>query len=164
MYTPMKRRSSTALWVGAVPGALPPLMGWTAQTGRLDAGGLALFAILFLWQIPHFIAIAVYRCEDYTRAGFRVLPATHGERAALVHTFVWSLALLASTLLLGPLGVAGWVYMATAMVLGIAFVLAAAAGFRATDTGRWARSVFLGSILYLTILFVALVVDHQLLG
>ena len=80
VYTPLKRVSGAAVFVGAVPGALPPLMGWTAVTGRLDAPGLALFGVLFLWQIPHFLAIATYRGADYARAGFKVLPLTVSVR------------------------------------------------------------------------------------
>ena len=81
VYTPLKRISGAALFVGAVPGALPPLMGWTAVTGQLDTPGLALFAILFFWQVPHFLAIAIYRAADYARAGFKVLPLTVSARA-----------------------------------------------------------------------------------
>ena len=81
VYTPMKRRSTLALFVGAVPGAIPPLMGWTAVTGRLDAGGLALFALLFAWQLPHFLAISIYLAEDYARGGLQVFALVHGERA-----------------------------------------------------------------------------------
>src|SRR5512138_3387831 len=81
VYTPMKRRSTLALFVGAVPGAIPPLLGWTAVTGRLDAGGLALFALLFAWQLPHFLAISIYLAEDYARGGLQVFALVHGERA-----------------------------------------------------------------------------------
>ena len=77
----MKKRSTLALFVGAVPGAIPPLMGWTAVTGRLDAGGLALFALLFAWQLPHFLSISLYLAEDYARGGLKVFALVHGERA-----------------------------------------------------------------------------------
>ena len=91
IYTPMKRQSPAALFVGAIPGAIPPLMGWTAATGRLDAPGLVLFAILFLWQIPHFLAIAIFRAEDYAA---RRLPgaaaAGVGERATRIYILVFS--------------------------------------------------------------------------
>src|SRR5512138_1146982 len=79
VYTPMKQRSTLALFVGAVPGAIPPLMGWTAVTGRLDAGGVALFALLFFWQLPHFLAISIYLAEDYARGGLKVFALVHGE-------------------------------------------------------------------------------------
>ncbi len=108
VYTPLKRVSGAALFVGAVPGALPPLMGWTAVTGHLDAPGLALFAVLFLWQIPHFLAIATYRGDDYARAGFKVLPLTRVGAAPRASTmFVFSVVLVAATIVLEPLRVAG---------------------------------------------------------
>src|SRR6266545_4948187 len=88
VYTPLKQRSTLALFVGAVPGAIPPLMGWTAATGRLDAGGLALFGILFCWQLPHFLAISLYLKEDYARGGLKVFSLVHGDRA----TKAWSAA------------------------------------------------------------------------
>jgi protoheme IX farnesyltransferase len=160
IYTPLKRRSAIALFVGAVPGALPPLMGWTTVTGRLDAPGLALFAVLFLWQIPHFLAIAIYRAADYARAGFKVLPLAISARATRATVVSFSIALVIATVLLQPLGVAGVRYVACALVLGAVLIGWAAAGLRRTATGTWARSLFFYSIVYLTLLFVALVVDH----
>src|SRR5262245_42474538 len=79
-YTPLKQRSHWALLVGAVPGAMPPLLGWTAATGTIGAGGLVLFGILFLWQVPHFLAISIFRKEEYARAGLKVMPNTLGIR------------------------------------------------------------------------------------
>jgi len=160
IYTPLKRHSASALFIGAVPGALPPLMGWTAVTGRLDAGGLALFAILFLWQIPHFLAIATYRASDYARAGFKVLPLTISTRATRATIVTFSAALVAATVLLQPLRVAGLPYLVCAALLGAVFIGWAAAGFRRAAAGAWARSLFLYSIVYLTLLFVALVIDR----
>jgi heme o synthase len=160
IYTPLKRHSAIALFVGAVPGALPPLMGWTAVTGRLDAGGLALFAILFLWQIPHFLAIAIYRAADYARAGFKVLPLTISARATRVTIVTFSAALVLATVLLEPLRVAGLPYLVCAVLLGAVFIGWAVAGFRRAAAGAWARSLFFYSIVYLTLLFVALVIDR----
>jgi protoheme IX farnesyltransferase len=160
VYTPMKRRSGAALFVGAIPGAIPPLMGWTAVTGRIDLPGLVLFAILFLWQIPHFLAIAIYRAEDYARAGFKVLPGAISERATRVTIVGFSLGLVAATILLEPLRVAGLRYMTVATLLGVVLVGWAAAGFRRAAAGAWARSLFLFSIVYLTLLFVALAIDR----
>ncbi len=160
IYTPLKRHSAIALFVGAVPGALPPLMGWTAVTGRLDAGGLALFAILFLWQIPHFLAIAIYRAADYARAGFKVLPLTISARATRVTIVTFSAALVLATVLLEPLRVAGLPYLVCAALLGAVFMGWAVAGFRRAAAGAWARSLFFYSIVYLTLLFVALVIDR----
>ncbi len=160
IYTPLKRHSAIALFVGAVPGALPPLMGWTAVTGRLDAAGLALFAVLFLWQIPHFLAIAIYRAADYARAGFKVLPLTISARATRATIVIFSAGLVLATILLEPLRVAGVPYLVCAAVLGAGFIAWAIAGFRRAAAGAWARSLFFYSIVYLTLLFVALVIDR----
>jgi protoheme IX farnesyltransferase len=160
VYTPLKRTSSAALFVGAVPGALPPLMGWTAVTGRLDAPGLALFAVLFLWQIPHFLAIATYRGADYARAGIKVLPLTVSVRTTRATMFLFSVVLVAATIGLEPLRVAGPRYALCAAALGAVFIGWAAAGFRRAAENRWARSLFVYSIVYLTLLFIALAVDR----
>jgi protoheme IX farnesyltransferase len=162
IYTPMKKTSPAALFVGAVPGALPPLMGWTAVTGRIDAGALALFGILFLWQIPHFLAIALYRSEDYGRAGFEILPLSIGERATRAVIVVFSAALVAVSLVLAPLHVAGVPYTAAAALLGAGFVVCGLYGLRQAASRAWARSLFLASLVYLTLLFVALVVDRTI--
>ena len=162
VYTPLKRHSAIALFVGAVPGALPPLMGWTAVTGRLDAPGLALFAILFLWQIPHFLAIATYRAADYARAGFKVLPLAISTRATRATIVLFSVGLVAATIALEPLRVAGAGYLVCATLLGAVFIGWAAAGFRRAAANAWARSLFLYSIVYLTLLFVALVIDRTI--
>jgi protoheme IX farnesyltransferase len=160
VYTPLKRHSATALFIGAVPGAIPPLMGWTAVTGRLDAPGLVLFAILFLWQIPHFLAIALYRAADYARAGFRTLPLETSERATRLHIVFFSIGLVVATVLLQPLHVAGTAYAVVATALGALFIAWGLAGFRRAASAAWARSLFLFSIVYLTLLFVALIVDR----
>ena len=163
VYTPLKRVSGAALFVGAVPGALPPLMGWTAVTGHLDLPGLALFSILFLWQIPHFMAIAIYRANDYARGGFKVLPLTLSAVATRVTIVVFSVALVAATIVLQPLHVAGMRYAFTAALLGAVFIAWAAAGFRhRAVAGPWARSLFVYSILYLTLLFTALAIDRTI--
>ena len=162
VYTPLKRHSGMALFVGAVPGALPPLMGWTAVTGQLDAPGLALFAILFLWQIPHFLAIATYRANDYARAGFKVLPLAISTRATRVTIVLFSVGLVAATIALEPLRVAGLGYLLCAALLGAVFIGWAAAGFRRAAANAWARSLFFYSIVYLTLLFVALVIDRTI--
>jgi protoheme IX farnesyltransferase len=155
VYTPMKQRSTLALFVGAVPGAIPPLMGWTAVTGRLDAGGLALFALLFAWQLPHFLAISIYLAEDYARGGLKVFALVHGERATRRWIAAATIVLVGASLTLLPLGVAGPAYGVAAGVLGLALGAYAFAGLRG-DGGRWARNLFLATIAYLTLLFAAL--------
>ena len=156
VYTPMKQRSTLALFVGAVPGAIPPLMGWTAVTGRLDPGGLALFALLFAWQLPHFLAISIYLAEDYARGGLRVFALVHGERA----TRRWIAA--ASALLLRGLARAPparrrrpGLRRRRGDAGGVALVAFALSGLGRTG-GRWARSLFLATLLHLTLLFAAL--------
>lgn len=155
-YTPLKRHSSLALLVGAVPGALPPLMGWTSVTGRADAGGLVLAAILFFWQLPHFIAISLYLREDYARGGFKVFSIAVGERAAKVALVASTVLLVPVTLLLVPLDIGGPIYGVSASVLGVGFVVISAWGLRAGSGLRWARGAFMASLAYLTLLFAAL--------
>jgi heme o synthase len=158
-YTPLKQHSQYALHVGAIPGAIPPLLGWTAETGRIDAAGAVLFAVLFLWQIPHFVAIALFRKADYARAGLVVLPNVEGELAAR-HTIVrWIFAAVAASLLLVPLGVAHRGYLVIAGLVGAVFFMWGCYGLREGATARWARSLFAISILYLVLLFAALVID-----
>jgi protoheme IX farnesyltransferase len=156
LYTPLKRISPKALVVGAVPGALPPLMGWTSVTGNLDAGGLALFGILFLWQLPHFLAIALHRHADYAKAGIQVTPVARGDRAARWHAVLWTVALVPITLLLQPLGVAGTGYTVVAAILGATFLAWTLAGLRRTAGTPWAKGLFRFSLAYLTVLFIAL--------
>ena len=144
-YTPLKRRTPLATLVGAVPGALPPVIGWAAARGRLDAGAFILFAILFLWQIPHFLAIAWLYRDDYARAGFPMLPVldregTFAGRQAVVH----SLALLLVSLAPAVAGLAGPAYLAGAFLLGVALTLFALRLARARDLVA-ARGLFLAS-------------------
>lgn len=158
VYTPMKQRSHWATWIGAVPGALPALMGWTAATGRIELGGLAVFGVLFFWQIPHFHAIALYRQRDYDAAGLKTLPSTHGVAAARRHIVGYLAVQVAVSLALWPLGVAGLPYLITAIALGATVLVQGARGFQAGGA-RWARGVFLTSIVYLPVLFAVMVLD-----
>jgi protoheme IX farnesyltransferase len=158
LYTPLKQRTTVATLIGSVPGAMPPLLGWTAATGSVDAGALALFGVMFLWQIPHFHAIALFRRRDYDRAGLKILPSERGE-ATTRHAIVFYLALQVQvSLLLTPLGVAGRWYLLSAALLGGGYFLY---GLRGISSGgpRWARTLFLLSIAYLPLLFLALVLD-----
>lgn len=158
-YTPLKQHSQYALHVGAIPGALPPLLGWTAGTGRIEAAGVVLFAIMFLWQIPHFIAIATFRKADYARAGLVVVPNVTGELASRHSIIRWIFANVAASLLVVPLGLAGRGYLVIATVLGAVFFTWGCYGLRAGAGDRWAKSLFGISILYLMLLFAALVID-----
>jgi len=163
VYTPLKRHTHLALLVGAVPGAMPPLMGWSTATGSVGLGGMLLFGVLFLWQIPHFAAISIFRAEDYGRAGLQVVSVQHGERAARQTVALYSVLLVASSLLFAPFGIAGHRYEIAATVLGASFLALAFRGLRAGprfDARRWARRVFAFSIPYLTLLLCALLVDR----
>jgi protoheme IX farnesyltransferase len=158
VYTPLKSRTTAALPIGAVPGAIPPLLGWTAATGRIEVPGLLLFAILWLWQIPHFLAIASFRKEEYRRAGLKVLPAEKGDRVTRHHIVRYSAALVLTTLALSLYGIGGDVYYVVALVFGGAFFGLSAWGLRRSAGPRWAKRLFFGSLVYLTALFVALAV------
>ncbi|MGE0545760.1 MAG: heme o synthase [Kofleriaceae bacterium] len=165
IYTPMKQRSYWAVWVGAIPGAMPALMGWTAATGQIELAGLAVFAVLFFWQIPHFHAIALYRQADYDAAGLKTLPGTRGIDAARREISLYLIVQVAISLVLVPLGVTGVLYLITASVLGVAVLFRGLAGFGAASEGdrvtRWARGVFLASIVYLPVLFAVMVFDGR---
>ena len=157
VYTPLKRHSTAALFVGAVPGAIPPLMGWTAATGGVDARGLALFALLAVWQLPHFLAISIYLKDDYQRGGLKVFALVHGERAAKAWALATSALLVPVGVLPAFLGMAGWGYGAVAAALGGGLTAAAASGLRLPDgQTRWARNFFLATLLYLVAVFIAL--------
>src|SRR5262249_8649489 len=147
-------------------GAMPALMGWTAATGRIDLPGLAVFGVLFFWQIPHTHAIAIYRQRDYDAAGMKTLPGTHGlaaARRAIVLFLVVQVAVSFAPALLGGAGVP---YLVTAIALG-ALVLAQGLSFPRSASGladgagshKWARNVFLTSIVYLPVLFAMMVVS-----
>ena len=159
VYTPMKRESPHAVIVGSIPGAMPPLMGWTAVTGSIEVPGLVLFGILFIWQIPHFIAISMYRQQEYTRAGIPTVPAEYGSKTARWHMIGWSLLLLPISLALVPFGIAGNIYLAIAGLLGIGLLGLAIRGLWSQAPKAWARTYFLYTLAYLTLLFAALLVD-----
>ncbi len=158
-YTPLKQHSQYALHVGAIPGAIPPLLGWTAATGRIDATALVLFAFMFLWQIPHFIAIALFRKADYARAGIVVTPNVVGELASRHTVIRWIFAVVATSFLFVPLGVAGHGYLIAAALLGAVWFIWGCYGLREGTGVRWARSLFGISILYQVLIFAALVVN-----
>jgi heme o synthase len=158
-YTPLKQHSHYALHVGAVPGAIPPLLGWTAVTASIDAAGVVLFSILFLWQIPHFVAIALFRRADYARAGLVVMPNVTGELASRHAIIRWIFALVAASLLVVPLGLAGRGYLIIATLLGAVFFTWGCYGLRSGTGNKWAKSLFGISILYLVLLFAALAIN-----
>ena len=161
VYTPMKRRSPASTLVGAVPGALPALIGWTAAHQSLSIGGLVLFAIVFLWQIPHFMAIAWMYRDDYRQAGFPMLPVIEpdGRRTGL-KAVVYAIGLLPVSLMPTLVGISGWPYFWIALALGI-MLLGLSMRFAADRTEAAARQLFFASIVYLPLIWIAMVVFHR---
>jgi protoheme IX farnesyltransferase len=152
-YTPLKTRSSLSTVVGAFPGAMPPLMGWTAATGYVGAEAWALFAILFAWQFPHFLAIAWMYREDYARAGILMLPVVEPKCTITARMIViWSLLLVPISLFPAVLGTTGAVYFYGAFALGILF-LGTSIHAALAHTRQGARRLLLASVLYLPVLF-----------
>ena len=160
-YTPLKQRSHYALFVGAVPGAIPPLLGYTSATGSVGPIALVLFAVMFFWQIPHFLAIALFRKGDYARAGLIVTPNVVGDRDTIHEMVRWAAVLTAVSLLLVPLHAAHRGYAVAATLLGAGFIGISLAGLWVDrfSIKRWARSAFGVSIVYLIGLFAALLID-----
>ena len=160
-YTPLKRASTANTAVGAVPGAIPPMIGWAAASGDIGAGAWALFAIVFLWQLPHFFAIAWMCREDYSRAGFRMISSDDrsGERSASQSVF-FCILLLVIAGLPAFLGIATFVYLAIELLLGGLFVVVAMRFLRLRTTSA-ARLLFLASIIYLPLLLGALVLTKS---
>jgi protoheme IX farnesyltransferase len=158
IYTPLKRLTSLATVVGAVPGAIPPMIGWAAARGRLDAGAWVLFLILFFWQMPHFLALAALYRKDYARAGFRVLPVEDPDGASTGRqSLLYAFALLVVSLLPTPLGMAGPLYFFGAFGLGALFVVhAVRMAIRPGDHAR-ATGLFRYSLLYLPVLCTLMV-------
>ncbi|MFQ5734484.1 MAG: heme o synthase [Planctomycetaceae bacterium] len=163
-YTPLKRRSSLCTAVGAIPGALPPVLGWTAAGGSLDAGAFALFAVMFVWQFPHFLAIAWLYRRDYENAGLRMLPVASRHRHATgLIAALYALALLPVSLLPSELAVgeslAGDLYTWAALLLGMGYAVIALR-FAARETTRTARGLLWVSLVYLPLLLLVLTFDH----
>lgn len=163
LYTPLKGVTSLCTVVGAVPGALPPVVGWAAATGTLTVEPLVLFAIMFLWQIPHTLAIGCLYRDDYARAGIRVLPVVDRGPTTAVHSVIHCMALLPVALLPTMLGFAGGLYFVAALALGLAF-LWAAIGLARFDTSSSARRLLRVSLVYLPLLLGALAIDRIPLG
>lgn len=159
LYTPMKRLTAAALFVGAVPGAMPPMIGYAAAEGELGMGAWLLFAIMFAWQVPHFLAIAWLYKEDYARAKMPMIPVKHPEGPV---TFWWMVLSAAVVLVIGVLpplmGVGGWMSLVAGLVLGGLFLGAAMRSFL-LRTDSSARVVFFASIIYLPVLLTVLVID-----
>jgi protoheme IX farnesyltransferase len=145
--------------VGGASGAMPPVLGWAAVTGDVSPEALLLFLIIFAWTPPHFWALALYRTEDFAKAGLPMLPVTHGQRFTRLYIMLYTLVLFASSLLPFAYGMSGWIYLAAAVALSGAFV-AYAVRLYVSYSDALARRTFRYSIAYLALLFAALLVDH----
>ena len=160
LYTPMKQRSPHATTIGAIPGAMPPLIGFAAAAGTLTWGAFALFAILFVWQFPHFYAIAWMYREDYGRAGIRMLPVVEPDGESTARRILGFLLLLIPVSVAPTfLGMTGSIYLAGAVLLGLYFLYAGVQVFRDRSLLR-ARAVLLASVLYLPALYGLMLFDR----
>lgn len=160
LYTPMKRKSAWCLVIGAVPGALPPLIGWTAATGGLGIEAWALFTILYVWQLPHTLAIAMQYRDDFARAGIRLLPVIDpNDTIARVQIVTYCLLLLAVSLLPTVIGLTGLLYGLGAVTLGLGMLGCAVVLVRRWSTTD-ARRLVLASLVYLPVLLLLLLLDR----
>ncbi len=159
-YTPLKTKTSLSTLVGAFPGAVPPLVGWAAARGEIGIGAWVLFAILFLWQFPHFLAIAWMYREDYSRAGILMLPVVEPDgRVTAQQIVIYTVLLLPVSLLPAALGISGKVYLCGAIILGLLFLYSSLrAAF--SKSRQEARRLLLASVIYLPLLFILMVLDR----
>jgi len=160
IYTPLKRRTSLATVIGAIPGALPPVIGWAAADGSLSRGAWILFAIVFLWQMPHFLAIAWMYREDYARAGFPMLPVLEPDgHSTSRQAVIYAAALLPVALAPTLVGMSGAIYFAGALVLSLLF-LGMSVRFAASRRTPDARRLFFSSLVYLSLLWILMIADR----
>lgn len=149
--------------IGGASGAMPPVLGWAAMTGDVGAEALTLFLIIFLWTPPHFWALALYRVEEYRKSGLPMLPVTHGNEFTRLHILLYTLLLMAACLLPFIFGMSSWLYLAVAVLLSLGFIAYAWALYR-NYSDQLARQTFRFSLIHLTVLFAAFLLDHYLLG
>jgi len=160
IYTVLLKPSTPQnIVIGGASGAMPPVLGWAAVTGDVAPEALLLFLIIFAWTPPHFWALALYRTEDFARAGLPMLPVTHGQRFTRLYVLLYTLVLFASALLPFAYGMSGWIYLAAALTLSGVFV-GYAVRLYIGYSDALARRTFRYSIVYLALLFAALLVDH----
>lgn len=165
VYTPLKMKTPLALVIGAIPGAMAPLLGFTAIQNKITIEALAVFGILFAWQMPHFIAIAMYSQHDYQRAGFKIVSVVRGPAITRVQAFLWSCVLFIASLLIVPLHLVGNVYFVCASALGVWFLFLSARGiyeiyYQTPRSATWPKKFFLASLIYLPLLVLSVVVDR----
>jgi protoheme IX farnesyltransferase len=147
--------------IGGASGAMPPVLGWAAMTGTVSPEALILFLIIFLWTPPHFWALALYRVEDYRKSGLPMLPVTHGSEFTRLQILLYTFVLLAATLMPFMMRMSGWFYLVSALALGLGFCGHAFALWR-NYSDALARKTFRFSLIHLSLLFAALLIDHYL--
>jgi protoheme IX farnesyltransferase len=157
----LKRTTPRCTEVGGIAGALPPMIGWVAVSNHIGLESLVLFAIMFLWQPPHFWALALFRTDEYRAAKIPMLPVVRGAGVTKNYIMGYSILMVLASLLLYLLNVVGLGYLVAATVIGLGFIVLAATNLRSSATDRQAKQLFFYSMAYLTILFVAMVVDCQ---
>ena len=161
LYTPLKKYTSASTAIGALPGAMPPLMGWTASANEITLGAWILFSIIFLWQFPHFLAIAWMYKEQYAKAGIKMLPVLEPEGKITARQIViFTILLLPVSIAPFFIGLAGWVYLVGASLLGTWFLMASIKTARAKSVEQ-ARKLLLVSVIYLPLLFALMVFNHR---
>jgi len=158
----LKPRTPQNIVIGGASGAMPPVLGWAAMRGEVGPEALMLCLIIFLWTPPHFWSLALYRADDYAKAGLPMLPVTHGNEFTRLHVLLYTLVLFASTLLPFIFGMSGYIYLAAAVVLGAGFIWHAWKLWR-VYSDAFARKTFRFSLWHLSLLFGALLVDHYVL-
>ena len=158
----LKPRTPQNIVIGGASGAMPPVLGWAAMTGQVGAEAAILFLIIFLWTPPHFWALALYRVEDYRQSGLPMLPVTHGNEFTRLHLFLYTLLLAAACLMPFAFGMSSWLYLVCATVLSLGFIAYAVALMREYSDAL-ARKTFRFSLIHLTALFAAFLLDHYLL-
>ncbi len=162
VYTPLKRKTPFAVFVGAFPGAMPPLIGWVAYDNEINIFGLTVFAVQFMWQFPHFWAIAWRLHEDYTKAGFKMLPSEGGrDKASAFQILLYALFLIPVSLLPAAFMLSGMFYCIVAIIAGSLFAWQAFTLFKKLDVASATKLMF-GSFLYLPIVQIALLIDYYL--
>ena len=162
VYTPLKRISMSALFLGAIPGAIPPVMGWMAVSPRIEPGVIAIFLILFFWQLPHFIAISVNRLEEYDNAGLKTVPGTYGPDWALRHMVFYSLLMVGTSFLPYAFGLAGAAYLWTSLLVGGFFFSLCVASIFNLRPLNWSRLIFFGTLIYLPVILGVWVFDQMI--
>ena len=149
--------------IGGASGAMPPLLGWAAITGEVGPQALLLFLIIFLWTPPHFWSLALYRVEDYRKSGLPMLPVTHGNRFTRLQILLYTVLLMAACVMPFAIGMSSWFYLGVALLLSVGFIAYAVALMR-TYSDELARKTFRFSLIHLSALFAALLIDHYIKG